>query len=109
RLKALVAGHVDVVIDHHDEVRTFLNEARFLDGEHRRRIVAARDAYEAAFRAAIADGLADGSLDRKVDPKLGGIFVLSTGTALGRRHAPCGPLDGAAWVERSWGFLAPGS
>lgn len=106
RLRRLVAGHVAVVIDHHDEVRTFLNEARFLDGEHRRRIVAARDAYEAEFRRAIAQGLDDGSLDWDVDPKLGGIFVLSILNALERWYRPDGPLDREALVERIWAFIA---
>lgn len=108
RLHRLIAGHVEVVIDHHDEVRTFLNEARFLDGEHRGRIVAARDAYEAEFRSAIADGLADGSLDWEVDPKLGGIFVLSVLNALERWYDPSGPVDREALVERIWAFVAPG-
>ena len=46
----LVAGHVAVVLDNSDVVRTFLNEARMLDEVHRARVIAARDAYEAAFR-----------------------------------------------------------
>ena len=107
RLRALVAGHVDVVIDHLDEVRTYLNEARFLDGEHRRHILAARDAYEAEFRAAIAQGQAEGSLDWGVDPKLGGIFILSILNALERWYDPSGPLDRGAVVERIWSFVTP--
>lgn len=107
RLRALIAGHVDVVIDHQDEVRTYLNEARFLDIEHRHRIVGARDAYEGEFRSAIAQGLGDGSLDWQVDPKLGGIFVLSILNALERWYDPSGPLDREALVERIWSFVAP--
>ncbi len=34
-LRGLVAGHIDVVLDNRDVVRTFLNEARMLDEEHR--------------------------------------------------------------------------
>lgn len=107
RLRALISGHVDVVVDHLDEVRTFLNEARFLDGEHRQRIVAARDAYEAEFRSAIGDGLSDGSLRWGVDPKLGGIMVLSILNSLERWYDPTGPLDRSALVERIWAFLVP--
>lgn len=106
RLRSLIGGHVEVVVDHLDEVRTYLNEARFLDGSQRRRVVDARDAYEARFRAAIAAGLADGSLDWKVDPKLGGIFVLSILNALERWYDPAGPLDPEALVERIWAFIA---
>lgn len=108
RLRRLIAGHVEVVTDHQDEVRTYLNEARFLDGEHRRRIVAARDAYEAEFRAAIAEGLEDGSLDWEVDPKMGGIFVLSILNALERWFDSSGALDRHQLVDRIWAFVAPG-
>ncbi|HEX2153199.1 MAG TPA: TetR/AcrR family transcriptional regulator [Acidimicrobiia bacterium] len=108
RLRALIAGHVEVVVEHLDEVRTFLNEARFLDHEHRRRIVAARDAYESEFRAAIGQGLTDGSLDWDVDPKLGGIFVLSILNALERWYDPDGALDREALVGRIWAFVAAG-
>ncbi|MGH8914258.1 MAG: TetR/AcrR family transcriptional regulator, partial [Acidimicrobiia bacterium] len=57
RLEALIAGHVDVVIDNIDVARTFLNEARMLDGEHRRRILLARDHYEEGFRSVIREGI----------------------------------------------------
>jgi AcrR family transcriptional regulator len=107
RLRALVAGHVDVVVDHLDEVRTYLNEARFLDPTHRRTIVAARDAYEAEFRAAIKDGLNDGSLDWSADPKLGGIMVLSILNSLERWYDPQGELDRSRLVDRIWGFVGP--
>ncbi len=106
RLRALISGHVGVVVAHLDEVRTFLNEARFLDIVHRSRIVAARDAYEAEFRRAIGDGLADGSLDWPIDPKMGAILVLSILNAIERWYDPDGPLDPAALVQRIWGFVA---
>ncbi|MGH8911133.1 MAG: TetR/AcrR family transcriptional regulator [Acidimicrobiia bacterium] len=105
RLLALIIGHVEVVVDHLDEVRTYLNEARFLEPGHRGRIVAARDAYEAEFRAAIADGLADGSLQWAVDPKLGGIMVLSILNALERWYDPEGPLDTRRLVDQIWAFV----
>jgi TetR/AcrR family transcriptional regulator, cholesterol catabolism regulator len=105
RLRALISGHVEVVVDHLDEVRTFLNEARFLDTVHRSRIVAARDAYEAEFRRAIADGLADGTLDWSIDPKMGAIMVLSILNAIERWYDPGGPLDPPALVDRIWRFV----
>lgn len=106
RLRALIVGHVGVVVDHLDEVRTFLNEARFLDAGHRRRILAARDAYEDEFRAAIGAGLADGSLDWPIDAKLAGIMVLSILNSLERWYDPGGPLDEEALVARIWEFIA---
>ncbi|MGA7272939.1 MAG: TetR/AcrR family transcriptional regulator, partial [Acidimicrobiia bacterium] len=108
-LRALIRGHVAVVVDHIEEVRTFLNEARFLERSHRRHIVEARDAYEAEFRAAISQGLADGSLDWTVGPKLGGIMVLSILNALERWYDPNGELDQDAVADRIWDFIAPRS
>ena len=61
RLRALIAGHVDVMLDNLEVARTFLNEARMLDARHRKQIVAARDHYEQAFRDVIREGLEDGS------------------------------------------------
>jgi AcrR family transcriptional regulator len=86
RLKALVAGHVDVVLDHLDEVRTFLNEAGALDDIQRRRVVAARDRYEGSYRAVLSE--------MKVEnPKLAAIFLLSVLNALERWYRPSGPLQ----------------
>ena len=51
QLRRLIAGHVGVVLDNPDVVRTYLNEARMLDAEHRNRVIAARDAYEQSFPA----------------------------------------------------------
>lgn len=105
-LRALIAGHVGVVVDHLEEVRTFLNEARFLEPSQRWRIVGARDAYEAEFRRAIAAGQADGSLRWDTDPKLAAIMVLSVLNALERWYDPGGPLDKEGLVDEIWEFLA---
>lgn len=107
RLRKLIAGHVAVVVANIEEVRTYLNEARFLEADQRRRIVAARDAYEAEFRSAISDGIQDGSLSWAVDPKLGGIMVLSILNSLERWYDPAGPLDQPGLVDRIWAFVTP--
>lgn len=106
RLQALIAGHVDVVVEHIDVARTFLNEARMLDGDHRRRIVDARDHYEAAFRAVIAEGKADGSFGAGVDPKTASIFILSILNAIERWYRPEGELDRDALVAGLWEFVS---
>lgn len=93
RLRGLVEGHIDVVLDNRDVVRTFLNEARMLDEEHRARVIAARDAYEADFRAVVAEGVADGTFRPDVDPKIASIFILSILNAVERWYRPDGPLD----------------
>ena len=99
RLRRLVAGHVAVVLDNSDVVRTFLNEARMLDEVHRARVVDARDAYEAAFRAVVADGVEDGSFGAGTDPKMASIFILSILNAVERWYRSDGALDRAGLVD----------
>jgi AcrR family transcriptional regulator len=93
RLRSLIAGHVEVVLDNPDVVRTFLNEARMLDADHRSRVIAARDGYEQTFREVIAAGAADGSFRGDVDPRLASIFLLSVLNAIERWYKPDGRLD----------------
>ena len=93
RLRALVAGHVDVVLDHPDEVRTFLYEAHALDQSHRDRVLAARDRYEQAFRTVLRAGAEDGSLRSDLDPPLAAIILLSILNALERWYSPNGRLS----------------
>ncbi|MEX1092910.1 MAG: TetR/AcrR family transcriptional regulator [Acidimicrobiia bacterium] len=93
RLSALIAGHVDVVLDHQDVVRTYLNEARMLDEGHRSRVVESRDAYETMFRSVIGEGVDSGEFRTDVDPKIAAIFILSILNALERWYRPDGDLD----------------
>lgn len=99
RLEALIAGHVDVVVDNIEVSRTFLNEARMLDVEHRRRILEARDHYEESFRAVIREGKSDGSFSTDVDPKTASIFILSILNAIERWYRPDGALDRGSLVS----------
>jgi len=105
RLDALIAGHVDVVVDNIDVARTFLNEARMLDGAHRQRVVSARDHYEDAFRSVMREGVADGSFDAGVDAKTASIFILSILNALERWYRPEGELDRDALVSELSRFV----
>ncbi len=108
RLRALVAGHVGVVLGHMDEVRTFLNEARALDDGHRARVLAARDRYEQAFRQVLAEGVEEGSFRADLDPKLTAIFVLSILNALDRWYRRGGPLDADGLVDALMEFVMEG-
>ena len=108
RLRALVTGHVDVVLSHQDVVRTYLNEARMLDDDHRARVIAARDSYEQAFREVIADGIGDGSFRADVEPKMSSIFILSVLNALERWYRPDGELDRDALAGRVARFVEAG-
>jgi AcrR family transcriptional regulator len=100
RLRALVAGHVGVVLDNPDVVRTFLNEARMLDEEHRARVIGARDRYEHAFREAIAAGVAGGEFRADADAKISSIFILSILNAIERWYQPSGPIGREELVDR---------
>jgi AcrR family transcriptional regulator len=93
RLRALVAGHVDVVLDHPDEVRTFLYEANALEESHRTRVLAARNNYEEAFRMVLRAGAEDGSLRPDLDAPLAAIILLSILNALERWYSPNGRLS----------------
>ena len=104
RLRALVAGHVDVVLDHPDEVRTFLYEADALDQSHRARVLAARDRYEEAFRTALQAGAGDGSLRADLDPRLAAIFLLSILNILERWYRPNGRLSRQELVDEVVAF-----
>ncbi len=105
RLEALIAGHVDVVIDNIDVARTFLNEARMLDSSYRSRIVGARDHYEEGFRDVIREGMAEGSFRPDVDPKTVSIFILSILNAIERWYRPDGELDRDALVSELTAFV----
>ncbi|MGH8924354.1 MAG: TetR family transcriptional regulator [Acidimicrobiia bacterium] len=93
QLTALVEGHLDVVLDHIDEARTFLYEADALDDAHRGRVLAARDKYEAAFRRVLIAGAKDGSFQADLDPTTAAIMILSVLNAVERWYRPRGRLD----------------
>jgi AcrR family transcriptional regulator len=99
RLRALIAGHVGVVLDNRDVVRTFLNEARMLDAEHRARIIGARDRYEQVFREVIGAGVATGEFRKGVDSKIASILILSVLNAVERWYRPDGSLDREGLVD----------
>ena len=105
RLQALVAGHVEVMLDNRDEVRTFLYEAEELDDHHRAKVIDARDRYERVFREAIAAGMKDHSLRPGLDPKLDAIFVLSILNAIDRWFHEPGALSRKALIRRINAFV----
>ena len=105
RMRSLVSGHVDVVLDNLDVARTFLNEARMLDASQRQRVLSARDKYEEAFREVIREGVADGSFRPDLDPKTASIFILSILNAIERWYRPDGELDRSALVGQLSDFV----
>ena len=108
RLRALMSGHIDVVLDHANETKTFLDEAKSLDPDRRALIVGARDRYEQTFRDVLAEGSQDGTFAPDLDPKTTAIFILSILNAVERWFDSGGRLDRdglkqeiGAFVEKS--------
>ena len=99
RLRALIAGHIDVVLDNLEVARTFLNEARMLDDVHRERVLVARDHYEEAFRHVLREGTRDGWFRKDLDPRTTSIFIFSILNAIERWYHPGGALDREALVD----------
>lgn len=108
RLRALVAGHVDVLLDHVDEARTFLNEARVLDESSRGRVLAARDSYEQTFRQVLEQGIERGEFRAELDPVVTGILLLSVLNSVDRWYRPDGPLDRESLVDAILDFALDG-
>jgi len=108
RLAVFVAGHIDVVLDHGEVSRTFLNEARSLEPKYRKPILAARDRYEAGLRTIVSEGRGDGSLRSDLDPTIAGIFILSVLNAIDRWYRSDGPLDRAGLVAAVSSFISDG-
>ncbi|HJQ95188.1 MAG TPA: TetR/AcrR family transcriptional regulator [Acidimicrobiia bacterium] len=108
QLAALVRGHLDVVLDHIDEARTFLYEADALDEDHRRRVLAARDRYEAAFRRVLAAGSKDGSFRADLDSTTAAIMILSVLNAVERWYRPGGRLDRRQLAQEIMRFCQSG-
>jgi AcrR family transcriptional regulator len=108
RLRSLIEGHMDVLVDHEAESRTFLNEAAFLDPFDHDRVTAMRDAYELVFRDTIRTGVLSGAFRSDVDPKISGIFVLSMLNATQRWYHPDGELSRADLVQQLHLFAISG-
>lgn len=105
RLRALMSGHIDVVLDHADEAKTYLDEARSLDPEHRSVILAARDRYERSFREVIARGSTSEEFRPDIDPKLSAIFVLSILNATERWFDPSGRMTRCELKDEAHRFV----
>ncbi len=93
QLRLLIRGHVQIIVDHLDEARTFLNEARFLPLEERTVILEMRDRYEQTYRRVVERGVAAGDFSADRDPALMAILILSLLNALDRWYRPSGPND----------------
>ena len=83
-LDLLIAGHIDVLVDHRSEARTYLTESFFLHEAERKKIIDARDAYEQIFVDTIEAARNSGEARADIDPRLAAIYVLSILNAIER-------------------------
>lgn len=108
QLRALIRGHIGVVLDHRDEAQTFLNEATALGENNRQAIVKERDTYEALFRSVITDGITEGTFRSDLDANLAATFVLSILNAIERWYQPDGRVDPASLSDDLHRFAISG-
>ncbi len=108
RLRALIRGHIDVILDHVDESRTFLNEARVLGGEDRTAVLEHRDRYERQFRQTLAAAIESGDVAPGTDVRIATIFILSLLNAVDRWYDPRGRLDREELGEAMVCFILDG-
>ncbi|CAN5732869.1 TetR/AcrR family transcriptional regulator [soil metagenome] len=76
RLRALVRGHLAVIVDELPNATVFFHEWRFLSGDLKASIILRRDAYEQHFRNTIRQGVEQGVFEVD-DVKTATLFVLS--------------------------------
>ncbi|MCL1593739.1 MAG: TetR/AcrR family transcriptional regulator [Actinomycetia bacterium] len=107
-LQRLIAGHIDVVLDHRSEARTYLAEVPFLDDADRRSILDARDAYEDVFVGVIEEGIDGGSIGAHNDARLSAIYVLSILNAIDRWYDESGRLTREELATDMYTFVCTG-
>jgi TetR/AcrR family transcriptional regulator, cholesterol catabolism regulator len=104
RLRGLVHGHLQVVVDELEHATVFFHEWTHLRPDLRRRIVERRDAYQDHFRRAVHDGVRDGSF-MVDDADLATLLVLSTLNWSYQWLDPAGRLDLDALTDAYATFL----
>lgn len=107
-LHRLIAGHIDVILDHRAEARTYLSETHFLDDAERDRVAQIRDGYERVFVDVIRRGMDDGSFDVSTDARLAAIYVLSIVNRIDRWYDESGRVGRNALGEDVYGFVSRG-
>jgi AcrR family transcriptional regulator len=107
-LRLLISGHIDVLIKHRSEARTYLTESFFLNEEERTKIIAARDAYEHVFIDTIRAARDSGEARTDLDPRLAAIYVLSILNTIERWYDGHGRMSRDNLIEDVTSFVCSG-
>ena len=107
QLRSLIHGHVLIVVDHLDEARTFLNEARFLPEPQRSKVLELRRRYQDVYEEVVRRGIAAGLWSRH-PPRLMAIFILSILNLLDRWYRPQGQRSPADLAGDIYEFVTEG-
>ena len=108
-LHRLIRGHIDVILDHRSEARTYLSETDFLPPEHAQRITVARDEYELVFVEALEWGRREGVVPDHGTARLHAIYILSILNAIDRWFDEDGPVDRAGLADDIVQFVTSGA
>jgi len=107
-LRLLISGHIDVVLDHRSEARTYLAEAPFLDDTERTKVIAARNAYEDEFARTIAAYVDPDAVAGSRDARIVAIYVLSILNAVDRWYDEEGRLSREELASHMFSFVCDG-
>jgi AcrR family transcriptional regulator len=107
-LRLLVSGHIDVLLDHRSEARTYLSEVGFLEPEAQETVATARDRYERVFVETIERGHRSGAFVRAGDARLSAIYVLSVLNAIDRWYSESGRLKRTDLADDVFAFTSAG-
>jgi AcrR family transcriptional regulator len=106
--RLLVSGHIDVLLDHRPEARTYMSEVGFLEPEAQETVATARDRYERVFVETIERGHRSGAFLRAGDARLSAIYVLSVLNAIDRWYAESGRLKRTDLADDVFAFTSAG-
>jgi AcrR family transcriptional regulator len=107
-LNLLIAGHIDVLLDHRSEARTYLTESFFLSETEQAKIIAVRDAYEQVFVDTITKAKREGVARADLDPRLTAIHILSILNSVERWYDEEGRLSRPRLTEDITSFVCRG-
>ena len=107
-LRRLVAGHVDVILDHRSEARTYLSETSFLEPDEHARVLAMRRGYERTFVDVIQAGIDGGEFTPLRSARLQAIYILSILNRIDRWFDEAGAMGRSELVDDVCDFVLEG-